>query len=713
MKSIDWNFIELCSFPSASIPFSRKGPVMRPSIAIVVAFLLLSNLMTYADGPADNKEEAVRSVPPPGIAISDELREELASGLRDLQTRLDVLRKSKSAMLLKYLPDVEIFEKAIRIALTEDGFFEPKDFEGAKRVLAEGRRRMQLLLEEKPDWLKPTDQRDITTVRGFRSRIDGSVQPYGVVRLNSRMATYHGRTDVWCRGRSEKGLEMQFLAQRLVSKDPQPAPGVLMIHPFGRYCNANKLAGEIDTLEALEHAIAEYEMDPEGVAIRGFSMGGAAAWHLAVHYPDRWFAANPGAGFSETPKFLNVFQSETLAPASYEKTLWNLYDCPNWALNLRNVPTIAYSGEIDRQKQAADVMAEACWNLPVSQSFELAHIVAPKTAHKVDPIAGKEIERRLDRIYHSKSQDVRKKIWFATYSLKYNRCHWLTIDRLEEHWKQATVTASLSLEGFVPKIDIEAHGVNAFSLDFDIGEIPGNYEHIQVLIQGDLHGLHPVSKRSDGSWHVSFERTVNDRSERWTVRSPLAAPMGIVKRKDLQGPIDDAFMSSFLFIKPSGAGQHPAVDQWVQSEFDRAIREWHRQMRGDVRVISSDQLQESDIEANNIVLWGDPKSNPKIAEILNSLPLKWDASKVTMQGQSFGSETHIPVLIYPNPLNSNKYVVLNSSFTYREYDYLNNARQVPKLPDWAIIDIRTPSGSRWSGKVAAANFFDETWKVKN
>ncbi len=58
-------------------------------------------------------------------------------------------------------------------------------------------------------------------------------------------------------------------------------------------------------------------------------------------------------------------------------------------------PTVAYSGEIDKQKQAADVMAEACWNLPESERFELTHIIAPNTAHKVDPQARVEIERRL------------------------------------------------------------------------------------------------------------------------------------------------------------------------------------------------------------------------------------------------------------------------------------------------------------------------------
>jgi hypothetical protein len=70
------------------------------------------------------------------------------------------------------------------------------------------------------------------------------------------------------------------------------------------------------------------------------------------------------------------------------------------------------------------------------------------------------------------------------------------------------------------------------------------------------------------------------------------------------------------------------------------------------------------------------------------------------------------VLIYPNPLNPAKYVVINSSFTYREYDYLNNARQVAKLPDWAVIDLSKPKTSQAPGGVADAGFFGESWEWK-
>jgi hypothetical protein len=91
--------------------------------------------------------------------------------------------------------------------------------------------------------------------------------------------------------------------------------------------------------------------------------------------------------------------------------------------------------------------------------------------------------------------------------------------------------------------------------------------------------------------------------------------------------------------------------------------------------------------------------------------LAWDAKELRVGKNKFNSGHHVPLLIYPNPLNPRRYVVLNSGFTFREYDYLNNARQVPKLPDYAVINTRVPPNSRWPGEVVLAGFLDERWQI--
>ncbi len=114
---------------------------------------------------------------------------------------------------------------------------------------------------------------------------------------------------------------------------------------------------------------------------------------------------------------------------------------------------------------------------------------------------------------------------------------------------------------------------------------------------------------------------------------------------------------------------------------------------------------------NNLILWGDPGSNAVLAKIADKLPVKWDKDGVKLGSETFDSSHHVPVLIYPNPLNPKRYVVLNSGFTFREYDYLNNARQVPKLPDFAVVDIDVPVSSRAPGGIVTAGFFTETWDL--
>jgi hypothetical protein len=119
-----------------------------------------------------------------------------------------------------------------------------------------------------------------------------------------------------------------------------------------------------------------------------------------------------------------------------------------------------------------------------------------------------------------------------------------------------------------------------------------------------------------------------------------------------------------------------------------------------------------DIAQHNLVLWGDPGSNALLGRIADKLPIRWSAEAITVAGRTYPAGRHALILVYPNPLNPARYVVLNSGFTFREYDYLNNARQTPKLPDWAILDVTTPPDARHPGRVVEADFFDERWELR-
>jgi hypothetical protein len=153
------------------------------------------------------------------------------------------------------------------------------------------------------------------------------------------------------------------------------------------------------------------------------------------------------------------------------------------------------------------------------------------------------------------------------------------------------------------------------------------------------------------------------------------------------------------------------VGAWAEKEMKHTVDHWRKQFRGDAPIKDDKDVTAEDSKNANLVLWGDPKSNAVLARIADQLPVRWTEKGIQVGDKLYEPGTHVPVLIYPNPLYKGKYVVINSGFTFREYDYLNNARQVSKLPDYAVVDITTPPNSRFPGKIVLAGFFGEKWEL--
>jgi len=422
------------------------------------------------------------------------------------------------------------------------------------------------------------------------------------------------RLDLWFHGRGENLSEVNFIDQREKQKGTFTPADTIVLHPYGRYCNANKFAGEIDTLEAIESVQKHYRIDADRIVARGFSMGGAACWQFAVHYPDRWVAANPGAGFAETADFLNVFQDEKVAPTWYEKKLWHWYDCTDWALNLFHCPTVAYSGEIDKQKQAADIMEQAMQR----EGLKLTHIIGPKTAHKYEPEAAATVERLVSEFASHGLQHTPTVIHFVTYTLRYNHMHWVTVNRLGEHWKRAQVDAEL-VDG--KHVKLQTNNVTSLTLSMPAGTCPLRVNQpVRVIIDGQE--LTEAGPTADESWRCDLHKVEG----KWVIGFPMSE--AFVKHHGLQGPIDDAFMDSFLIVRPTGKSKHATVEKWVQAEMDRAIEHWRRQFRGHPRVKDDKDVTPEDIQSSNLVLWGDPNSNLVLAKIASKLPIRWTDEQI-------------------------------------------------------------------------------------
>jgi hypothetical protein len=189
----------------------------------------------------------------------------------------------------------------------------------------------------------------------------------------------------------------------------------------------------------------------------------------------------------------------------------------------------------------------------------------------------------------------------------------------------------------------------------------------------------------------------------------------IRKRHGLQGPIDDVWMAPFLVVLPSGKSAHPQVEKWTQDEIAHFKDRWRRLFRGDLRIKMDDEVTREDRLVYNLVLWGDRRSNKLIERVFDAIrlpPIRWSESAITVGDESFEAAGHVLSMIYPNLENPQRYIVLNSGPTFREAHDRSNSLQTPKLPDWAVIDLSQPPDDKAPGRIAAAGFFDEQWRLK-
>jgi hypothetical protein len=662
---------------------------MTPPRVLLPLLLLLPGLVPAAT-PATR-------LPPPGVAIPDAARAELTAGAAALGAELAALKRELAARpggervesargepvesareLAALIPDAEIFHKAVDWALRYDEFFDLKQVAAAHRALATGRERVAALRRGEAPWRHATG----LVVRGYRSKVDGSVQPYGLVIPPDLTPGRPRRLMVWLLGRGEKRTELAFIGEREAGP-PQLTPcDTVTLIPYGRFCNATKFAGETDVFEALAATRAEQPIDPDRILVAGFSMGGASTWHLATHHAGLWAAAAPGAGFAETAAYAKVFAPGKEPPTAWEQKLWGWYDATAYARNLSHCPTIAYSGEIDPQKQAADVMSAAL----AQEGLTLPHLIGPGTAHKYHPEVRQDLTARLETLLDRGRDPRPAHLQVTTRTLRYPGASWLRFEGLAEHWSRSDLEGRLRGD----TAEVTTRGTTAVRL-----LLPGLR---QVKIDGQevtlpaASAAETVLHRQDGTWRAG------------------PPPAGLRKRPGLTGPVNDAFLDGFLFVRPTGRAWHPTVGAWATAELERARHLWRALFRGDAPVKDDTAVTAEDLARSHIVLWGDPGSNRLLARLLPDLPLQWDTRTLTFRGERHDAAHHAPILIYPNPLNPAKYVVLNTGMDFRDHAYGSNSLQTPKLPDHAIIDLREPPGARWPGRIVAAGFFDEAWR---
>jgi poly(3-hydroxybutyrate) depolymerase len=667
----------------------------------IVTLLLAIVFLSPAQAPQASTGRG--NQPPPALPTADEklqLRSKIEA-VDDILQKLQVKHVSDDLVA-----DVEVYAQAGRWLLEFPNTFYTEDgIKNAFAVLDMGLDRARQLDSGQSPWVEQKGRK----IHGFYSALDGSIQPYGLIVPESYDGTRPVRLYVWLHGRNNALTEASFISGFLRTPAPQNLAnsadlGQIQLEVYSRGNNANHWAGEVDTFEAISDVQKRYKIDPDRVILRGFSLGGAGAWHLALHHPDFFAAAEIGAGTWPRRYLMPGFTPYQAA------TLHIWENMTEWALNAYNLPIAAHDGDHDsqvasiprpepgaptrgqlessirvRQQLAKEGFpSEGEPNFLKAQGTPAIFLISDNTGHSASPAVKNQLDAFIKE-WGDRGRVSPDHIRFLTYTTRYNRDYWVSVDGLNKHYERADIDAVRSNGG--EHYQITTHNITRLSLreTSHAAELKIDGQDLRIKSAPEI-----VLEKSGPDWRVAHGK--------WA---------GLHKTHGLQGPIDDAFLDPFLLVRPTGSTWNEAAHKKALERLERFEQVYARNYRADVRVKDDKDVTEADFAKYNVALFGDPGSNRWIAKVQSKLPVRWSREAVAFGDQRFPAAEHIPVLVYPNPLSPSHYVVINSGLTIAEREY-NSDYSMPQLGDFAVLKVQTDAGS---SDVAYAGLFDESWQL--
>lgn len=431
--------------------------------------------------------------------------------------------------------------------------------------------------------------------------------------------------------------------------------------------------GEIDVYEAIEAIRKKLAIDPERISVTGSSVGGAATWYHASHYPDFWAAAAPSFGYCDH----KISESGSLASfprLPWEEFAWVARNAAYRVPNLRHVALRIAHGEWDRAVPGG---------VPVEHSRQMDR--------KLTQLGIPHIYTELAKTGHAQPAELRNEtaLWLlkqkrvatpdhvslVVHTLRHNRSHWVTVEQQVISGKESTVEARRAERTITVKTtNVRRLAIGpmkeAVALDLDGQSFP----------KMDLTAAQPFTRSPDGSWAKAEDASAAGE-----------------KKHGLSGPFGDLFIAPTLVVyglSGSEAARH--FNEQAAFGLVRHFSQWNGGVhRGSIPgnnnvllpVVSDQRLLELlagpdqagpvDLDCRlpgdyakvsvdrkllhraNLLLIGNVDSNAVLAKLASRLPVGFGQGKITLGGRTFAGDHLACFAIFPHP-DGQRYVGLLS-----------------------------------------------------
>lgn len=182
----------------------------------------------------------------------------------------------------------------------------------------------------------------------------------------------------------------------------------------------------------------------------------------------------------------------------------------------------------------------------------------------------------------------------------------------------------------------------------------------------------------------------------------------LLKRPALSGPIIDAQRTPFIIVAGT-ISSDPVRRALITRIAEEMVDDWKQWQKFAPRHCTDVELTPEDMAAHSLILIGGAEENAVTRKLQDGIPLDIEDGTVRIGNQLFEAPDAAVEMIYPNPLNSNRYVLVLAATSPMGLLYANNA---PNQYDYCIIDNRqtgTKTGHTYERILPVCGHFDNAW----
>lgn len=459
--------------------------------------------------------------------------------------------------------------------------------------------------------------------------------------------------------------------------------------------------GRLDALEVLDHARTRLDHDPSKIYLTGHSMGGHGTWQLGAHFPAKFAAIAPCAGWRSFYTYGSKTDPEMDDFARLMRRADNPCDTPLLIRNHAQHGVFIVHGDADETVPVTE--ARAMRDALKEFHKDLHYYEQPGGGHWYDggdangdtgadcldyqPVWDLFARRRVPA-----SHEVRE-IDFTTISPGISAdCHWASVWQQHRPFEPSRI--QLRADPNMRRITGTTSNVRTLCLDLDGALRKG--DKASIILDGQTI---EVGQPDGGSLCL-------ERGDKWALVPGVDEGS---KSPARYGGFKDAFRNNFIIVY--GTGGDAETQQWAKAKARFDAEHFYVRGNGSVDVVSDKELADLKHQGRNIILVGSPATNSAYAEIGFECPIKVEPGKVTL-GDSVLEGDLAVLAVYPRPGSATASVGIVSGTSLAGMRLTNRLPYLAAgagVPDFVVLDAEMlRDGAKG---LRACGYFDMDWEL--